>query len=283
MTPAAEMLAEAPVEKKAKAKAVDRPGWIPAHITENWDPNPYAYQTEEELMPQGGPHDHIIVHIRDVIRPDLEARDLMTLSDVFIIFRDQHGVQRRNSKAADIMVVPHEDPPPKAWYLDQRLAPLITMEIPSAPDEKVAEKKDIFIAHGTQRHVVVDQLDKNGEVAKTVKVRVWGPDGKRQKPDANGLLDLPEIGLKIPAKALRKDFTLHDGATGEPRKTSAALLDEKDEALAQKDAEVAEKDEALAKKGAEVAEKDEALAKKDAEMARLQAELEKLRQAQKPS
>ncbi len=30
---------------------VDCPGWIPPEITYAWDTNPYAYQTEEELMP----------------------------------------------------------------------------------------------------------------------------------------------------------------------------------------------------------------------------------------
>lgn len=26
---------------------LDRPGWIPPEIRHNWDPDPYAYQTQE--------------------------------------------------------------------------------------------------------------------------------------------------------------------------------------------------------------------------------------------
>jgi hypothetical protein len=33
---------------------LDRPGWIPPEITHDWDSNPYAYQTEGELMAAGG-------------------------------------------------------------------------------------------------------------------------------------------------------------------------------------------------------------------------------------
>ncbi len=40
---------------------VDRPAWIPPQITENWDSNPYAYQTEEELMPAGGLHGELLI------------------------------------------------------------------------------------------------------------------------------------------------------------------------------------------------------------------------------
>ncbi len=28
---------------------VDRPAWIPDHIIQDWNPDPYAYQTEEEM------------------------------------------------------------------------------------------------------------------------------------------------------------------------------------------------------------------------------------------
>ena len=42
---------------------VDRPGWIPPEITDGWNPNPYAYQTEAELMPGGGLHGNILFSI----------------------------------------------------------------------------------------------------------------------------------------------------------------------------------------------------------------------------
>ena len=34
----------------------DRPGWIPEWVGDDWDPHPYAYQNDEELMPAGHAH-----------------------------------------------------------------------------------------------------------------------------------------------------------------------------------------------------------------------------------
>ncbi len=41
----------------------ERPAWIPSHITENWDTDPFVYQTEEELMPAGGLHGQLLSYI----------------------------------------------------------------------------------------------------------------------------------------------------------------------------------------------------------------------------
>ncbi len=236
----------APPLVQPNSQALDRPGWIPDCITENWDTDPYAYQTEEELMPQGGPHDSIIDKTRRLIRPVLNSIGKMAMHDVFVIFRDKHGVLQRNAKAADLMVVEHEEPPPTAWYLDQRPAPVVTMEVPSEPDEDVGATKDIFIQYGVKRHLVIDQLDAKGNVSKWVKVRAWGPDGKLQKADSKGFLHLPEIGLKIKAKSMRSRFTLYDRKTGRALKLPAQQLAEKDEQLAKITAELEELRQKLA-------------------------------------
>ena len=60
---------------------VDRPGWIPPEIADGWDTNPYAYQTEEELMPGGGLHGHILFSITRLLRGPLKARGLMLVLD----------------------------------------------------------------------------------------------------------------------------------------------------------------------------------------------------------
>ena len=268
MATIAEPPAKAPKTAPSRP-AFDRPGWIPAHITENWDPDPYAYQTEEELMAQGGSHAVVIRIVQDVIEPYVKRLNMMSLSDVFVIFRDENGVLQRNHKAADVMVVPYEDPASRAWYIDKQGPPLITMEVLSDEDEEVASKKDIFIFHGVKCHVVIDQLDKDGNIGDKVKVRVWGDGGEERKPDAAGYLDLPELGVKFRAVSPRKGFTLYDGETLEPLKYSQDAL--------------AEKDEQLAEKAEELAEKDEALAKAEAEREKLLAELEKLRAKAKES
>ncbi len=40
-----------PLPTLVEASILGRPGWIPSEIRENWNPDPYAYQTEEESMP----------------------------------------------------------------------------------------------------------------------------------------------------------------------------------------------------------------------------------------
>ena len=273
MATIAEPPAKAPKTAPSRP-AFDRPGWIPAHITENWDTDPNAYQTEEELMPQGGAHAVIIRQVQDVIEPYVKRLNMMSLSDVFVIFRDENGVLQRNHKAADVMVVPYKDPAPKAWYIDKYGPPLLTMEVLSDEDEEVASTKDIFIAHGVKCHVVIDQLDADGNVGDKVKVTVWGSDGQERQPDAGGYLDLPELGLKVRAVSPRTEFTFYDGETLEPLKYSqdalaekAVELAEKDDALAEKVEELAEKDDALAEKAVKLAEKDDALAEKVEELA----------------
>ena len=66
----------------------ERPAWIPPEIGSDWDPNPYAYQTEEELMPAGGLHGKILAY---VMRDFLERRELMLLMDTFMFYRDEEG------------------------------------------------------------------------------------------------------------------------------------------------------------------------------------------------
>jgi hypothetical protein len=47
----------------------DRPGWIPESVGDDWDPHPYAYQTEEELMPAGRFHSRYIRTLAEMLRP----------------------------------------------------------------------------------------------------------------------------------------------------------------------------------------------------------------------
>ncbi len=67
----------------------DRPGWIPAHITHDWDPDPYAYQTEEELMP-GGPFQTQIFYFNDKLvrdTPENLSRHIKYIIDLYWNYR----------------------------------------------------------------------------------------------------------------------------------------------------------------------------------------------------
>ncbi len=107
----------------------DRPGWIPAHITHDWDPDPYAYQTEEELMPAGGPHGQLLAYVMEMLRAPLARKGLMLLPDVFMVYLDRKGVQRR--VGPDLTLMPSRSPPPSAYRLPVEPLPLAVMELTS--------------------------------------------------------------------------------------------------------------------------------------------------------
>ncbi len=75
--------------------AEDRPGWIPKEITENWDTDTYAYQTEEELMPAGGLHAYLVMYFLEILRSFFETRDMMFLTDAFM--RPQNACEKIQS------------------------------------------------------------------------------------------------------------------------------------------------------------------------------------------
>ncbi len=99
-----------------------RPAWIPPEITENWDPSPYAYQTEEELVPAGGLHGELLFYIVDALKTHLEQKGFRFLIDVFMLYRDKHAKKRR--VAPDLLLMPFSEPLPSSYDLDIKPPPL---------------------------------------------------------------------------------------------------------------------------------------------------------------
>jgi Uma2 family endonuclease len=120
-----------------KTLKIDRPGWIPPEITKNWDTSPYAYQTEKEQMPQGGPHGQLSGYLSELLRSYLEKKGLMLLFDSFMLYRDQHGIKQRIGP--DLLLIPWQTPAPTCYDLDVVPAPSLLVEITS----KVSHEKDL--------------------------------------------------------------------------------------------------------------------------------------------
>ncbi len=136
----------------------DRPGWIPPHIAHDWDTNPYAYQTEEELMPAGGLHGKLLVWFGEVMGAFLETKGVGFLADTFMLYRDKNGVKQRISP--DFMIIPFRSPPPSAHDLDVEPAPLATVEITS-PKSHAADGKGkirLYTALGIPVCLVIDAI-----------------------------------------------------------------------------------------------------------------------------
>ncbi len=117
------------ISRQTLVTQADRPGWIPDHITWDWDTNPYAYQTEEELMPAGGLHGRLLSYISELLRSFLEARGLMLLTDLFLLYRDSNGIKQRIGP--DMLLMPFRSPPPSAYDLDIEPLPMGVAEVTS--------------------------------------------------------------------------------------------------------------------------------------------------------
>lgn len=207
-------------------------------------------------MPSGGAHGVIMGYIFAILEPFLKKRDLMLLLDIFMLYRDENGVKRR--VGPDLVFTQLEEQEPSAYDLDDRQPPTCLGEIisPDSRTQDVEDKLAKYTALGIRRYFVVDALDENGLPSGSVSFRVWFL-GMEQRPDENGFLLLPELGVKVLPKAEKIRFF--------ELESSEPLPD-------------AESWEALTKDlKADLEAKDRDLAARDDEIARLKEELDRLR------
>ena len=245
----------------------DRPGWIPPEIADNWDPNPYAYQTEEELMPAGGLHGYLLTYVVELLRHGLEARGLMLLADIFLLYRDESGIKKRIGP--DLLLMPFRFPPPSAYDLDDEPPPLVVVELTS-PRSRLTDlenKATFYLGLGIPTYLVIDAVTPGGRLRQQVALHLWrAVEGQPQKiqPDAQEGALLPEMGLKIVAQGQRIRFV--DVNTGEFLLDAGQLLAALREAEARAEAEARRAEaEAEARQAAEaeVARLKALLARKD--------------------
>jgi Uma2 family endonuclease len=191
--------------KPAVAPPLDRPGWIPAGMHHNWDPNPYAYQTEEELMPAGGLHGQLLGYLMELLRVTLKQRGLMLLLDVFILYRDENNIKQRISP--DLLLMPLRDPPPSAYDLDDEPPPLCVIEVTSPKSHRrdLEEKAPFYAGLGVSTYLVIDAITPRGKPRAQIGLSAWRRS-RPMAPDAAGRLALPEMGLRIEARGRHLAF-----------------------------------------------------------------------------
>lgn len=234
-----------PARPESTAPA-DRPGWIPAHITADWDPNPYAYQTEEELMPAGGLHGQLLAYILEVVRHFVAARGLMFLLDTFLLYRDTRGIKRRI--APDLLLMALRSPAPATYDLDVEPPPLLVVEVTSPKSHlgDLKAKVSFYQRLGVAAYLVIDAIAPNAQPRAQIELHLWrGVAGRlrRVSPDEDDGFSLPEIGLRIAAAEQKVRFI--DLDTGEE------LLDAGEALAARKEAEVRIREERAARASAE--------------------------------
>ena len=181
-----------------ESQTQERPGWIPDDITHDWDESPYAYQTEEELMPGGGPHGKMLSHIVQVLEPVLESERLMLMVDCFMLYRDEGGTKQRIGP--DLLLMPLGSLP-SAYDLDVEPTPSCIIEVVS-PDSRTRDMEDkvkFYMGIGVSTYLVVDQITPQGKLRQPIQLHVWrNVNGQTQKiqPKAHGYL-LPEMAVTL--------------------------------------------------------------------------------------
>lgn len=189
---------------------LDRPGWIPEDIGEDWDPDPYAYQTEEELMPAGGPHGQLLAYILEMVRHILAARGLIFLLDTFMLYRDTRGIKRRI--APDLLLMPYRSPVPAAYDLDVETPPLLVVEVTSPKSHAKDREANVSFYQrlGIPAYLVIDAITPDAQPRGQIELYLWrGVAGRlrRVSPDENDGFSLPEIGLRVWADGTQIRFS----------------------------------------------------------------------------
>jgi Uma2 family endonuclease len=265
----------------------DRPGWVPTWVGGEWDPNPYAYQTEEELMTAGGLHGQILNYLAELLRHVLAARGLMLLTDTFLCYRDERGIKQRIGP--DMLLMPFGEPP-SSYDLDDLPPPTCLIEVtsPRSRIQDMEQKLPFYLGLGVQTYLVIDAVTASGQPRRRVQLHVWHlVDGLPQKqvPNPDGSLRLPEMEMLIRAEGhqirfidLRTGQRLLDAGELEAARQAEAQARERAEHARQR-AEQARQAEAQARQQAEAQRDAEAQARQqaEAELARLRAELDRLR------
>ena len=170
----------------APTDEVDRPGWIPPNIVADWDPSPYAYQTEEELMPQGPIHDDLMTIISGVLPAHLKKFERKLWKDLFLLYRDVDGVKRR--VGPDLFLAPIDlELPAGSWDLD--VLPMLDFvgEVTS-PDSRNYDleiKPHFYHSLGAKRYLVIDGHDDSGRRSGEIVVHMW-VNGRKKKPPKSG-------------------------------------------------------------------------------------------------
>jgi len=239
------------------SEPADRPGWIPPDIFYDWDTNPYAYQTEKELMPAGGLHGQILAYITEILRDFLESRGLMFLADTFMLYRDSSGIKQRVSP--DLLIIPLRSEPPSAYNSDTEPPPRAVAEITS-PESHLRDMEDkvsFYMNLGIPAYLVIDAVTPHGLRRQQIGLHLWRKiRGRiiRIMPDRDRYLSVPEMGLKVTAQGQRLIFA--DIVTGE------ILLDT---GQLRKSVSIAEQTAAEERRRADMAEKEAELIRNRAE------------------
>jgi nucleoid-associated protein YgaU len=147
----------------------------------------------------------------------LEARQLMLLLDVFLLYRDTKNTKQR--VGPDLLLMPYRKPTPSAYDLDVEPPPLCAIEItsPKSHQKDLTDNVKLYMDLDIPTYLVIETLKPNKkELREQFQLHVFrkiSGQTREIKPDTDGYLVLPEMGLKIGAQGQLIVFI--DKITGE--------------------------------------------------------------------
>ncbi|MCP4111890.1 MAG: hypothetical protein GY749_41240 [Desulfobacteraceae bacterium] len=184
----------------------DRPGWIPPDITHDWDTNPYAYQTEEELIPGGSLHWDLLSHLMITPKDFLEKKGLMLLPDSFMLFRDSKGIRQRI--ASDLMLIPFCSSMPDFHDLDVKPPPSAVIDITSMRNHinDLENNAPLYMELGVSAYIVINAVTPEGLACEKTGMHMWRKTNEqisRIQTDAEDYLNVPEMSIRLRASGDR--------------------------------------------------------------------------------
>ena len=172
------------MQSAIKQQPIERPGWIPEHITENWSMDPYAYVDREqgEYMSASSLHQYLCRFLGEMLEQLLQSHQRCIFSDVFMLYRDEDGSKQRI--APDVACVPFYDlVANRAYDLELLPTPDFVIEITSETtrDKDFARNIPLYVEKlAIPNYIIIDLLDDNGQERDEFMLKQWirSPDGQ---------------------------------------------------------------------------------------------------------
>ncbi len=200
----------------------DRPGWVPAEVGDDWDPDPHAYQSEEELMRASITHNIYLYTTALALMPHIEQLGLLLCIDAFMLYRDAHNVRQRI--APDITIVPADQHTQhqgnqETYDLDICPPPVCIIEVitPTSNEKDLDIQRPLFQSLGISEYLVLAFIEKTGQAGRSqMQLSLWRlVEGHYMQvwEDEEGFLPMQSINIRIRADG--RNLVMLNMTTGE--------------------------------------------------------------------
>lgn len=207
-----------------------RPAWVPDYVGDDYDHDPYAYQTRRELMPEGADHNEVTSdQIGSALRPYIANRGWYLAGDTFILYASPVRF-RKHRIAPDLFISRQPILPPSREYTIYEIEepPLAVFDVTTVgTQESDRAKQRIYAMLEIPLFVLIDIVNAQGQqrASYMIEVRRLNEMGYYDQlvASTDGSYPLDELGLTVRAEGQNVVFTVT--ATGERLLSSIEMAD----------------------------------------------------------